>query len=135
MRFHNLIPKIFYDRLEDGLAFFVDALGFAVLYQDADMAVVARDGAKAYLVENAEWAAKDRPELGIEVDDIEAVHAELAARAWSTANVARSRSTPARACSTRCVSISASPRPRRAATTASAAPAPSCSTVAGRRPA
>ncbi|MDQ1120859.1 catechol 2,3-dioxygenase-like lactoylglutathione lyase family enzyme [Pseudoxanthomonas winnipegensis] len=72
MRFHNLIPKIFYDRLEDGLAFFVDALGFAVLYQDADMAVVARDGAKAYLVENAEWAAKDRPELGIEVDDIEA---------------------------------------------------------------
>lgn len=81
MRFHNLIPKIFYDRLEDGLAFFVDALGFAVLYQDADMAVVARDGAKAYLVENAEWAAKDRPELGIEVDDIEAVHAELAARA------------------------------------------------------
>ena len=81
MTFHNLIPKIFYARLEDGLAFFADALGFTVLYQDADMAVVARDGAKAYLVENAEWAARDRPELAIEVDDTAAAHAELAARA------------------------------------------------------
>ncbi|UKE77657.1 hypothetical protein [Xanthomonas graminis] len=47
--FKNLIPKIFYDRLQDGLDFFVDGLGFAVLYQDATMAVVARDGAKAGL--------------------------------------------------------------------------------------
>ncbi|WP_272932557.1 hypothetical protein [Xanthomonas translucens] len=29
--FKNLIPKIFYDRLQDGLDFFVDGLGFAVL--------------------------------------------------------------------------------------------------------
>ena len=79
--FRNLIPKIFYARLEDGLAFFVDALGFTILYQDREMAVVARDGAKAYLVENAEAAARDRPELGIETDQIDAVHAELSARA------------------------------------------------------
>ncbi|WCE05819.1 VOC family protein [Pseudoxanthomonas sp. JBR18] len=81
MRFHNLIPKIFYDRLEDGLAFFVDALGFEVLYQDDAMAVIARDGAKAYLVASPEYAAKDRPELGIEVDDVDAVYREMAARA------------------------------------------------------
>ncbi|WP_295919021.1 hypothetical protein [uncultured Xanthomonas sp.] len=79
--FKNLIPKIFYERMQDGLAFFVDGLGFQVLYQDATMAVIARDGAKAYLVENAEWAAKDRPELGIETDSIDTIYAELSARA------------------------------------------------------
>jgi hypothetical protein len=77
----NLIPKIFYDRLEDGLAFFVDALGFEVLYQDEDMAVIARDGAKAYLVESPEYAAKDRPELGIETDDVDSLFKEMASRA------------------------------------------------------
>ena len=51
--FNNLIPKIFYDRLEDGLEFFVEGLGFKVRYQDATMAVIVRDGAKAYLVANA----------------------------------------------------------------------------------
>ena len=45
--FNNLIPKIFYDRLQDGLDFFVGALGFEVLHRDAALAVAARDGAKA----------------------------------------------------------------------------------------
>jgi hypothetical protein len=78
--FQNLIPKIFYAQLQDGLDFFVRGLGFAVDYQDAGMAVVSRDGAKAYLVENAACAALDRPELGIDTDDIDAVHAEMSAR-------------------------------------------------------
>lgn len=79
--YNNLIPKVFYDRLQDGLDFFVDALGFEVLYRDATLAVVARDGAKAYIVESPEYAAKDRPELAIETDDIEAVYRELSTRA------------------------------------------------------
>lgn len=79
--FKNLIPKIFYDRLEQGLAFFVDGLGFEVRYQDAEMAVVTRDGAKAYLVQNPEYAAKDRPELGIDTEDVDAVFQEMATRA------------------------------------------------------
>ncbi|WP_369977847.1 hypothetical protein [Xanthomonas bundabergensis] len=78
--FKNLIPKIFYDRLQDGLDFFVDGLGFAIQYQDGTMAVVARDGAKAYLVENPEWAAKDRPELSVDTDDVDAIFAEMSAR-------------------------------------------------------
>ncbi len=81
MTFNNLIPKVFYDRLQDGLDFFVGALGFEVLHRDATLAVVARDGAKAYIVESPEYAAKDRPELAIETDDIDAVHRELSARA------------------------------------------------------
>lgn len=79
--FKNLIPKIFYDRLQDGLEFFVDGLGFEVLYQDADMAVIARDGAKAYIVQSPEYAAKDRPELAIETDNVDAIFKEMSARA------------------------------------------------------
>jgi len=79
--FRNLIPKVFYDRLQDGLDFFVDALGFEVPYRDATPAVVARDGAKAYIVESPEYAAKDRPQPGIDTDDIDAVYRELSARA------------------------------------------------------
>ncbi|MGA7437292.1 MAG: hypothetical protein WBW32_04090 [Luteibacter sp.] len=51
----NLIPKIFYDHLQDGLDFFIDGLGFEVLYRDDDLAVIARDGAKAYIVRSPEY--------------------------------------------------------------------------------
>jgi hypothetical protein len=78
--FQNLIPKIFYTQLRDGLEFFVDGLGFSVGYQDLTMAVITRDGAKAYLVQNAECAALDRPELGIDTDDIDAIFKEFSAR-------------------------------------------------------
>lgn len=77
----NLIPKIFYDHLQDGLDLFVSGLGFALLYRDDDLAVVARDGAKAYIVESPEFAAKDRPELGIETDAIDALFDEISTRA------------------------------------------------------
>lgn len=79
--FRNLIPKIFYDHLQDGLEFFVGGLGFEILYQDGDMAVVARDGAKAYIVESPEYAAKDRPELAVETDSIDEIFKEMSSRA------------------------------------------------------
>lgn len=79
--FKNLIPKVFYDRMEQGISLFVDTLGFQVLHRDDTLCVVARGGAKAYLVESPEYAAKDRPELSIDTDDIDAVYAEIAARA------------------------------------------------------
>jgi hypothetical protein len=75
-----LIPKVFFNRLEEGLDLFVDCLGFEVRYQDKSLAVVARDGAKAYVVESPEYAVKDRPEIAIETDDIETVHADIAHR-------------------------------------------------------
>jgi hypothetical protein len=76
----RLIPKIFYVDLAVGLDLFVDGLGFELLYRDGDLAVVGRDGCKAYLVESAEFAAKDRPELAIETDTIDALHAQISAR-------------------------------------------------------
>jgi hypothetical protein len=67
----RLVPNIFYEKLSDGLDLFVTCLGFSVLYQDDELAVVRRDGAKVYLVESAEFAAKDRPQIAIETDTIE----------------------------------------------------------------
>lgn len=76
----RLIPKIFYDRLSDGLDLFVECLGFHVLYNDGSLAVVERDGAKAYIVESPEYAAKDRPEIALETDTIQELYAEIKAR-------------------------------------------------------
>jgi len=73
----RLIPKIFFDHMSEGLDLFVDALGFEVKHRDGTLAVVERDGAKAYVVESPEYAAKDRPEIALETDDIEALFAEI----------------------------------------------------------
>ena len=78
--FLRLIPKIFFDRMEDGLDLFVAGLGFRVLHQDGGLAVVERDGAKAYVVESAEYAAKDRPEIAIETDAINDVCLDISTR-------------------------------------------------------
>ena len=53
----RLIPKIFYDTLEEGLDLFVNCLGFEIRYRDEDLAVVDREGAKAYIVASPEYAA------------------------------------------------------------------------------
>jgi hypothetical protein len=75
-----LIPKVFYDDLTIGIDLFVDGIGMQVLHQDDTLVVAARDGAKVYLVEDREFALKDRPELTIETDEIERVYADVAAR-------------------------------------------------------
>ena len=75
-----LIPKIFYADVSVGIDLFVDAIGLDILYQDETLTVVGKGTIKAYLIEDAEWAAKDRPELAIETDDINAVYADIAGR-------------------------------------------------------
>lgn len=76
----QLIPKVFYDHMEDGLDLFVEGLGFTVLHRDESLAVVSREGAKVYVVESPEYAAKDRPELSIETDTIRELHAEISSK-------------------------------------------------------
>lgn len=66
--------------MSEGLDLFVDGIGFSVLYQDDSLAVVGRDGAKAYIVESAEYAAKDRPEIALETDNIHEIYADIASR-------------------------------------------------------
>jgi hypothetical protein len=77
----RLVPNIFYSSLSDGLDLFVKCLGFKVLHQDATLAVVERDGAKAYLVESVESAAKDRPQITIETETIDELYREIQSRA------------------------------------------------------
>lgn len=77
---NRLIPKIFYAKMADGIDLFVNGLGFKILYQDDALAVIERDGAKAYLVQDAEFAAKDRPEITIETDTIDDLFAEISAK-------------------------------------------------------
>ncbi len=76
----RLIPKVFFNHMSEGLDLFVDCLGFTVLHQDDSLAVVARDDAKAYVVESPEFAAKDRPEIAIETDSIGDLYAEISAK-------------------------------------------------------
>ena len=76
----TLIPKIFYADRNVGLDLFVDGLGFKVGHQDASLTVITREGATAYIVQDAAFAAKDRPELAIETDRIEEIYADIALR-------------------------------------------------------
>jgi len=76
----RLVPKIFFNRMDEGLDLFVNCLGFKVLHQDSSLAVVGKDGAKAYIVESPEYAAKDRPEIAIETNDIEEIYRDISAR-------------------------------------------------------
>jgi hypothetical protein len=77
----RLIPKVFYADISVGLDLFVRCLGFQVLHQDDSLSVLGRDGAKVYLMQDAELAALDRPELAIETDNIDEIYAEISARA------------------------------------------------------
>jgi hypothetical protein len=76
----RLIPKVFFNEMDEGLDLFVTGLGFKVLHQDGELAVVERDGAKAYVVQSPEYAAKDRPEIALETDDINGIYAEISAK-------------------------------------------------------
>lgn len=77
----RLIPKVFYADIAVGVDLFVRGLGFAIQHQDATITVLGRDGAKVYLVEDAQMAALDRPELAIDTDDIESIYREVRERA------------------------------------------------------
>jgi hypothetical protein len=75
-----LIPKIFYSDIAVGLDLFVGGVGLQVLHRDDTLVVAGRNQIKVYLVEDSEYAARDRPELCIETDDIHAVYADVSAR-------------------------------------------------------
>nr|WP_314858868.1 hypothetical protein [uncultured Undibacterium sp.] len=77
----SLIPKLFYADIQVGLDLFIRGLGFELLHQDSSISVLGRDQVKVYLMEDAKLAALDRPEIAIEIDNIDEIHAEIVARA------------------------------------------------------
>ncbi len=82
MKLNKVIPKIFYSDIHNGLELFIDCLGFIVKHREDEPPsyIVDRDGVTLYLVKDDEYAKKDRPEIRIETDDIEALYEELAAK-------------------------------------------------------
>ena len=79
MQLTKLIPNIFYSDMKVGLQLFVDTLGFSMDYQDdyaeQPFCIIKRDTLVIHLVESHEWAIKDRPQIRLETDDIEAAYA------------------------------------------------------------
>lgn len=84
MQFTKLIPTIFYSDMSVGLQLFVDILGFELAYRDdtgdQPFGIIKRDTLVIHLVENREWAQKDRPQVRLETDDIEAVYQQVKER-------------------------------------------------------
>jgi hypothetical protein len=84
MKLTKVIPQIFYSDINDGLRLFVDCLGFRIVHADKPplqpFYVIERDGVTLLLVEDAVFAEKDRPQLRLETDDIEAFHEEIKAK-------------------------------------------------------
>lgn len=81
MKLTKLIPKLFYSDIQVGLHLFVDGLGFTITYSEPDtrnpLYILERDNLRIQLVEDDEYAKKDRPEIRIETDDIEALYEEI----------------------------------------------------------
>ena len=77
----TLIPKIFYTDIKTGLDFFVEGLGFKITYEHLEgteiFYIIERDTIVIQLVENDEFASKDRPELRIITDDIQSFYNEV----------------------------------------------------------
>ncbi len=81
MIFKTLTPNIFYTDISVGLRLFVDCLGFSIAYDDllssTPFCVIKKDGLKACLYQNEEFALKDRPEFRLETDQIDEVYAHV----------------------------------------------------------
>ncbi len=77
----SLIPKVFYADIAVGIDLFTRGIGFELLHQDTSISVLGRDRVKIYLMQNAELAVLDRPEIAIETDRIDELYTEVKQRA------------------------------------------------------
>jgi hypothetical protein len=86
MALNAVIPNVFYEDVEVGIAFFCEGLGFRNAYRDkgaegGDFCIVRRDATCFHLVRNVAVARQDRPEFRIATDDSDAYPREIVARA------------------------------------------------------
>ena len=82
MKLNKVIPKIFYSDINDGLELFINCLGFTLRYKEdkPPFYIIDRDDVTLFLLQDDEFAKKDRPEIRIDTDDIETLYHELAAK-------------------------------------------------------
>lgn len=78
MKLLSVIPTIFYSDIQVGLRLFMDGLGFTILYEnegpEKNFYIIEKDASVIHLVQNKISAEKDRPEIRIHTDDIDAVY-------------------------------------------------------------
>lgn len=75
MKFTKLIPNIFYTDISVGLQLFVNCLQFEIAYNDLKaedpFCIIKKDNLVIHLLENEEFARRDRPEIRLETESIE----------------------------------------------------------------
>ncbi|MBR7743328.1 hypothetical protein KC207_08505 [Phycicoccus sp. BSK3Z-2] len=77
----RFVATVSYSDVAVGLDLFRDGLGMRVVHADGAMTVLERDGAKIQLVDDAHAARhSERPELGLQTDDVQAVFDDVSAR-------------------------------------------------------
>lgn len=84
MNFTKLVPNIFYTDIRTGLKTFVDCLEFTIGHDELNSAqpfcVVEKDGLRANLFQNKEFAEKDSPEFRLVTNDIEEVYKKVSSK-------------------------------------------------------
>ena len=77
----RLVPTVFYKDVSVGLDLFVDGLAFTPVHEDGGLHVLEREGVKVQLSQDPRAARhSERPELGLETDDIDAFFEEVSTR-------------------------------------------------------
>ncbi len=78
MKFTKLVPNIFYSDIRTGINLFVECLNFSITYNELEtdnpFCVIEKDGLGIHLIQNREYAEKDRPEIRLLTDNIEEVY-------------------------------------------------------------
>jgi hypothetical protein len=81
MKFTKLVPNIFFEDINDGLALFVDCLEFEIGYNDlqseSPCCVVQKDMLSAFLFQNKAFADKDRPEIRLHTDNLKEAYEKI----------------------------------------------------------
>jgi hypothetical protein len=82
MKFTKLCPNIFYTDIRIGLRLFVECLGFNITFEDPNAEhpfyAIERDNLAIHLIQDKEFADKDRPELRLVTPDINEAYTEIA---------------------------------------------------------
>lgn len=81
MHFTKLTPSVFYTKLSDGLALFVDCLQFTITHKDLNTAqpycVLQKDRISILLFQDEQLANEHHPELRLVTDNIEEVYEKV----------------------------------------------------------
>ncbi|MET0243999.1 MAG: hypothetical protein ABW174_11045 [Flavitalea sp.] len=81
MNFTKLVPNIFYIDIKDGLALFVDCLGFTIEHEELNatqpFCVVSKNELRINLFQNPELANEHNPEFRLVTNNIEEVFRQI----------------------------------------------------------